>query len=41
MELDQHEIKSIKRVLKEKDENGEQLHQTFVTYAAHLFELGF
>jgi hypothetical protein len=41
LELDQNEIKTIKKVLKEKDENGEQLHQTFVTYAASLFETAF
>lgn len=41
LELDQHEIKSIKKALKEKDENGQQLHETFVTYAAQLFETAF
>ena len=41
LELDQHEIKQIKKLLKEQDEAGEQLHQTFVTYAPSLFETAF
>ena len=41
LELDQHEIKSIKRILKQKDEAGEQLHQTFATHAVSLFETAF
>lgn len=41
LEFDQHEIRNIKRILKEKDEKGEQLHQTFVTYATQLFETCF
>ena len=41
LEFDQHEIKSIKKALKQKDENGVQLHQTFAQYAALLFEASF
>jgi len=38
LELDTAEVKSIKKVLKQQDENGEMLHQTFVNYAPLLFE---
>ena len=38
LDLEPSEIKQIKRVLKEKDESGNQLHSVFVQYAPKLFE---
>ena len=37
LEMDTAEIKSIKKLLKQQDEAGETLHQTFVNYAVQLF----
>jgi hypothetical protein len=41
LELDAHEIKQIKKALKEKDGAGEPLHSTFIKNANLLFEACF
>ena len=41
LELDTLEIKTLRKVLKQQDDNGFALHETFIMYAGQLFQNSF
>jgi hypothetical protein len=41
LELDNLEIKTLRKLLKQQDDNGFALHETFMMYAGQLFQNSF